>query len=232
MKCLNLKLLFKPLHQSSCYLLLASFVFLLSPEACFAKGCDASILEDKNGKLPKYYTEPSPPPLYKGKEKDGKWGIVDQAGNWVIPPEYDGTYGYNADVWKKHNLNRNAVIVVKKGKKYGGVNLKNEIIIPLVYDYVYPFRANSKYVTMIFNKKWGVIDLNGKVIIKPIYDRGGHFSDGLISRKKNGKWGYLNDKAEIVIPFKYENGYRFSEGVAAVSLEGKNGATSTKKMSG
>ena len=165
------------------------------------------------------------------KSENGLYGVVDGKGKWVIPPKYDSTYGFNTEVWKKNNLKFDAIVFVKKNRKCGGVNLKNEIVIPVIYDRIGPFplKCNVGYASISINKKWGVIDLKGKVIIQPIYDGGWRFSEGLISRKKDGKWGFLNDKEETIIPFKYAGAIEFVGGLAPVTLDGKKWGYINKK---
>ncbi len=95
---------------------------------------------------------------------------------------------------------------------------------------LYEFRENGKF---------GLIDREGNVVVKPIYNKIGHFKDGLaavtiMSRAKNDyhkilntRLGYIDKKGELVIPLKFQHidGEKkdFSEGLAVVKIKDKYG---------
>lgn len=56
---------------------------------------------------------------------EGKWGLIDKSGNYVVQPIYDEITEVKYDV-----------AIVKSGDKCGFVNLKKNIIIEPEYDYV------------------------------------------------------------------------------------------------
>ena len=55
--------------------------------------------------------------------------------------------------------------IVKKDNKYGFINTKGLIIVPIIYDKVYPFMQNG-YAVVVKNKLYGVVDANGIEVIK------------------------------------------------------------------
>lgn len=89
--------------------------------------------------------------------------------------------------------------------KYGIVNIKGDIIVPFIYEYM--SNTYDKYLKVLKNNKWGFIDrTNGNIITSIKYDYIGEFGIGtFILAKLNGKYGYINRDERIKIPFKYDN---------------------------
>ncbi len=59
--------------------------------------------------------------------------------------------------------------IVKKGNKYGVLNMSNEIVIPLIYDKV-KSSQNWHYYICKLNGKLGIIKVDGTVVKELIYD--------------------------------------------------------------
>lgn len=92
--------------------------------------------------------------------------------------------------------------LVKRDGKYGFVNMKNEVIIPLIYKYIVP--KNGAYnVSSV--KGSGIIDMNGKVLLPLIYE-GVTINGKVIFVVKDGLIGlFTADYKEIAAPrFKYK----------------------------
>lgn len=70
-------------------------------------------------------------------------------------------------------------------------------------------------------RRWGFINKRGELVIPMIYERVGHFHDGLAPFRKAGKWGYLNRKGEVVVPSRFEEAEEFKNGLAWVVVDGK-----------
>lgn len=113
-----------------------------------------------------------------------KMGFINQDGKEVIPP----IYNFENDKWI------NQLLRVGIQDKYGIINTKNEILVPLDYEDV---RVPSSFDKL----KTG----------------------GLITVKKNGKWGFVNLKGDVKIPFKYEYAYLLYNGFIHVKYNGKWG---------
>ena len=99
---------------------------------------------------------------YLPEEKNGKWGIVlvkAEATETVIPFEYD-----YCNYFFEHELAE-----VKKTGKYGFINPKNEIVIPLIYDRLGTF--SFKYGICLVEKDGycGFIDNDNNFVIPLIY---------------------------------------------------------------
>lgn len=110
--------------------------------------------------------------------------------------------------------------MVKKDGKYGIINKKGKIILPIEYD-------NSGWRTMeyIFSEnlamvekdgKYGFVNKRGKIVIPLIYESAQHCTEGLIAVEKNGVWGYIDKEGNEVGPFEYMMASYFTWGRAEV----------------
>ena len=119
-------------------------------------------------------------------------------------------------------------------KKFGVLNQQGRIIIPAIYDSLYPI-YNNRYIVWKENKI-GVIDTSNKEVIpvKYIADTTqrylsfgydiGHLREGLIPTSFNGKYGYIFDKSfKEAIPFIYDYANEFYNGLAEVKINNKIG---------
>ncbi len=97
--------------------------------------------------------------------KEGKFGLISPNGVVVVPVEFDGLAWYF-----------NKYVLVRKGNKYGVMNLKSEFIVPLEYDLI--------YVDYNF---WATTDQNK------------------FMAKKNGDWKYFNEEGKIITHPEGEN---------------------------
>jgi hypothetical protein len=177
-----------------------------------------------------------------------KYGYIDKAGKEIIPVKYETIYSADNGViitekddkpilvnkaGKETPLNFEKVgfeyygkLLVKQNNKYGFINTKGEIAIPLKYDDAYDFSEwqRTGYLTAVrLGNKSGFIDTAGKEIIPLKYDWVGLFREGLASVTINmmpavdSKNGYIDSTGTLVIPMIYNSVSRFSEGLAAVS---------------
>lgn len=206
------------------------------------------------------------------QEKNGKWGMVDKDGNVVVPYEYDWIdtclildqyqlYGcLDVDVlcvgkgekdkerscFKEDDKIKKGL---KAGGKYGVIDMKGNVIIPLEYeDFEYNVYGIYFEGGLIAKKdgKWGVINEKNEAIIPFEYDyintvaEGAlqifTFDDNLAVAKKDSKWGVINENNEVIIPFEYdtieanecEHCIFCHDGKARVKKDGKEGYINKK----
>jgi len=156
---------------------------------------------------------------------DGKYGIIDSAGNEIVHCKYQkiGTNDYSIVIMEY------GLFCVETNNKYGIVNKKGIEIIPCIYDLVIPI--SEKAIIVRINKKWGVRNIDDKELIPLQYDYLGYQFDNMIytfigkcndyGSPETGKYGYINsDGEEIIIP-KFDNCKNFSDGLGAVNQNGK-----------
>ena len=99
--------------------------------------------------------------------------------------------------------------IVQKNKKFGIIDLKNIIILPIEYDKISNWTEygprHSKFI--VKNKKTGLIDHESfKVTIPPVYDKF-LYLNGLIFAKKNGKEGIITEDGKVLCDFIYDEIY-------------------------
>ncbi len=140
--------------------------------------------------------------MYLVRDKEYKRGLLNKKFKNTVPFEYDMI---------KESKDSNLFLVLKD-KKYGFVNAKGKVIVPMIYDRADVFSEGLAPVQK--DGKWGFINEKGIVIVPMIYDRADVFSEGLAPVQKDEKWGFVNDKGEVVINFQFvgivkpfENGY-------------------------
>ena len=129
-------------------------------------------------------------------KKGNKTGIIDRNEKEIVPIKYLKIHDYNWQGTKSYFAQN------EKGK-YGFINLKGEITLPFIYDYIKIERKYAKLKTT--DGKYGIlVNKEGKINILSSckYDE--------ISMKNNyyivvkdGKYGLLNAKGEKVLDEKY-----------------------------
>ena len=163
-------------------------------------------------------------------EKSGKWGLINERGETIIPFEYESIY----------NHQNNEIIRVKLNGKWGVVNRDNIAIVPFEFEDIGIFangRAKAKKIG-----KWGVIDDRGDTKCPFDFDRihdennyywevmkcdytyenrpvrrqnrwGGTYYKDNYWKVSHEKWGLVNMEGEIIIPCEYENIYAPINGI-------------------
>ena len=107
---------------------------------------------------------------------------------------------------------------VRKNKKWGFIDGKGKLVIPMIYDNVDYFTQNN-LSTVVKNTKSGFIDKSGKEIIPIIYDDArSEQLDNIVIVKKNNKWAFFNNQGKQLSDFIYDEVFRtdhydFSKGV-------------------
>ncbi len=106
-------------------------------------------------------------------------------------------------------LNDHFKLIVQKNKKFGIVDLKNKIILPVEYDEISNWTEygprHSKFI--VKNGKTGLIDHESfKITIPPIYDQF-RYLNGLIFAKRNDKSGIITEDGKVLCDFIYDEVY-------------------------
>lgn len=171
-------------------------------------------------------------------EKDGKCGFIDEAGNLVIPLEYDSDrYSYFREGLALVYVGGEYLPAsqrIRTGGKCGFIDKTGKVVIPLEYDSATHFSEGLAAVA-----KDGVqylIDKSGSIVATlDTYYRSSFselaiwpFSDGLAMVEKekvdgenraSGRKGFIDKTGEVVIPFEYELvGHAFSDGLVDVGV--------------
>ena len=138
---------------------------------------------------------------------NGKYGIIDIEGNYIIEPKYDAIGDY-------HGSYAN----VKLNGKWGYIDSYGKVTIQIKYEYASIFSEGLAAVEI--NGKYGFIDITGKVLIEPKYEYAYFFSEGLAGIIKNEGFGFINRNGELVIPTIYSRPKWTSYGIISRSLAG------------
>jgi hypothetical protein len=153
-----------------------------------------------------------------------KYGVINKEGKLII----DFTEGYQFISLQNFKI---GIIEVKKNSKYGFVNIKNEILLPIIHDYI-GIIANG-FISVQLDKKQAVFNDSLKMVVGFKYDDIGIFSDSLYNGKRyaaillNKKYGYIDNKGNVIIPFIYNEAYEFDGGRAKVAINNKYGYIDT-----
>jgi len=187
--------------------------------------------EDKKTTLPK--TEKKAPLNLKPfKGKNGKYGFMNASNEEIlIEAQYDEYVRFE---------NKNpSYIAVRKGERYGIINLENRIILPFIYNGIY--QTNGFWE---LKKNSGSRSLYGlarisdaKVILPAEYEDIRFINSSFILVKKNGLYGCVNNNGEITVTLKYKGveGYSYGGGnsnKARVDLIDEGGNTISFNKSG
>ncbi|WP_435315374.1 WG repeat-containing protein [Cellulophaga fucicola] len=101
------------------------------------------------------------------------------------------------------NLNKSKIIVAKQKEKYGIIDKNNNIVIPLVYDYI-SGTYDDKLIVQI-NNKAKVINLENKIILNTNFEsisKPDYNNNHLV--KKDFRQGIMNKNGKLLIPVKYK----------------------------
>lgn len=159
-------------------------------------------------------------------EKDGKGGYSDSNNEIVIPCRYVEAMDFNNSYafaktffgWRYINrvgtpvipfnyqnieIKQNGLIVVKKDDKYGCIDFKGKIIIPIIYDLIVDIKEDAGYDKEVFvmkvkyKNKYGIIDINNMPIVfiksgnpnkKKVDYENPKFLNNINSHKANGEY--------------------------------------------
>ena len=106
---------------------------------------------------------------------------------------------------------------VKRGKKWGYINIKGEEVIPCSFDYADMFSEGLAAVCK--DERWGFIDTNGNIVIPMVYaEEPTPFGEGMAGIRSNYKFGWINTKGQEIIKPSIEAIAvgQFSEGLVFV----------------
>jgi len=150
---------------------------------------------------------------------EGKWGLIDVAGNFVLPLEYDGALRF-----------QDGFAAVQRGERCGFVNRAGDLAIPLQFKAVRSFH-NGFAAVQFENGIWGYIDKRGQTVWQDKAGVVGMLGDfheqyaRIMLKLPNGtqRWGYLSRRYKMHIDPIYEQARDFHNGYAAVKIKGKWG---------
>ena len=135
---------------------------------------------------------------YAEVRKDGKYGLINADGEFVIPCIYD----------ELHRLKNIQYAVARRNEKWGAVDLQNNTLIEFMYEDAFDDKDN--YIIVVQDGKMGCIGVLDKagVNIPCKYDRMGLFNEKECTAAcLDGKWGVIDAHNNVHAPFIYERAY-------------------------
>lgn len=88
-------------------------------------------------------------------------------------------------------------------KKYGVVNLKGEVVLPLIYDEITPFE--NGYACTMRRERYGVIDSLGREVLECKYHDINSIMPDRVVAMLNGRYGIIDFDGNQIIPFDQKN---------------------------
>lgn len=124
---------------------------------------------------------------------------------FVIISQYESELNNIIDKTEKDicliDLLGNRLKLVELKKKYGIMNDKNNIIIPIEYDDIY---TKHHFLITKKNNKHGLLTDKAERITDDIYDEIDITNTKYIIVKNNNLYGVINDRGEIILPTIYD----------------------------
>ena len=142
---------------------------------------------------------------------EGKWGLIDSTGKWIVNPKYTACYSVNDDF---RSISRYCDVAPTRSRAR---HIGKYEELPYIYSFVEDLALVEK------DGRFGYLDYHGKEIIKPKYENADFFSEGLAAVKVKGKYGYIDKTNKIVIKPKFDRASYFNEGLAPVKINNKYG---------
>ncbi len=122
---------------------------------------------------------------------------------------------------------------IKYKNKYGFIDTKGEVVIPINFDYVGGLNEGFVWACKGVSKsekKCGFYSRFGKELCPLIYDEAWYFEDGLACVQKNGLWGYIDTTGKEIIPCKFSSISPFKEKKAVITDFGSWGFIDKKGL--
>lgn len=163
--------------------------------------------------------------------KAGKQGFIDPEGTEVISIIWDEVKkGYrNEEHIGGEWVKRYDPWAVRKGDKWGYINQKGDIVIPLEFDHAERFEGDRAEVKI--GNNYGYINKRGELAIIPEYEKVYPFrfvemdqakSCYIALVKKDGKFGFIDEEGNRITECIFDGAFEYSNiGFSAVKLNDK-----------
>lgn len=164
---------------------------------------------------------------------DGKWGLIDATGNFIIEPKFEDVRYYSEGVaW------------IKVDGKWGLIDKQGKFLIQPKIDWPYGGFENGicrveidgeeKYIDKTgnfldsLNNEDTVDDtISDEDWVRSVLgcddDDVDEFSEGLVPIEVNEKWGYVNPTGDMVIAPNFDRADSFEDGLAIIKMGQKFG---------
>lgn len=121
-------------------------------------------------------------------------GLIDTKGKVVIPAKYKEIGKF---------ITEGTVQVGEAYNKWGLISMKNELIIPMQYNFVSAW--SDGLIRVRKGSLEGYYNRSGQIVIPIQYTEATDFEKNMAMVQKGGKVGAINTKGETIIDFVYDN---------------------------
>ena len=98
--------------------------------------------------------------------------------------------------YKRVGCLNEGLAVVSKDMKYGAVDEKGTVIVPLEYDFIADFSEGLAHAKK--GSKKGYLDTKGNIAIPFEYDMANPFENGKAKVQKMDQWFYIDTQGKVV----------------------------------
>lgn len=146
--------------------------------------------------------------------KQKQWGVIDTAGQFVVPCGYDDAGPYVSD----------GLLAAEKDNHWGFIDMTGRAVIPFTYREVHPVFAEHLTAVQSDDKLWGFVSSTGEVTAAPVFSNVvTPFSEGLAGVVTRDGKAYARPDGTIAFHADYDRIYAFEDGLAEY-LEGEPAA--------
>lgn len=103
------------------------------------------------------------------------------------------------------------LIVQNREGRYGLLNKRGKLVVPLEYNYIVQLIDSEKMieregdiVKVKKGNKYGLINNSGESVLPLEYEDIRSFSNKLLVVKNNGKYGLVDEKGKVIVEPKYD----------------------------
>jgi len=124
-------------------------------------------------------------------EFDGKAGAIDEAGKYVINPQFDGITE-DGDLY-----------LVEQGEKFGWATREGQIVINPQFATAFTFNGGDIAPVQV-GETWGYVDKEGKIVINPQFKVALPFISGVAAVLSGEKVGFIDSEGKYLINPQYD----------------------------
>ncbi|MFY0675309.1 MAG: WG repeat-containing protein [Bacteroidia bacterium] len=175
--------------------------------------------------------------------KKRRWGVLDSNETIVIPFKYKdmritqtkNLAGKVRDTWYvtdftgkevfRYKCDRigfvDGLYTVQQNNKWGAVNEKGELVIPVEYERI--SKAEKVGIEVKKDGLFGIYNNKGELLLPVEFKKIEQYVNGYARVLKEGKWAFINSQGKLICEPIYDGAYSFYRGYAVVTKDGKQG---------
>ena len=179
---------------------------------------------------------------------NGRWGYMNRAGEWVIPPRFDsagdfseglapiatsGAAGFVDQAGSPHlhgkflwcwPFSEGLAAVEFEKDLCGYIDRAGQVVVPAQFPRARDF-VSGRALVMNMSGDWCYIDRRGAIVIPPVFVYANDFSEGraAVTYHYGGDFGYIDADGNKVIEDQFGTADQFSHGLALVEKSAGRG---------